>query len=167
MKLKWIVLLLFLVLACGLVAGGASPKAQTLAVGGTEVRTGDWIPGKGNIEPGGMIRGWEAEFTDELIGSAGDFASGIGPATMNCNLDENLTGICWGTFVFSNSIGTWEGTWQGSFNFMTGAGSYKAIGHGRGGLKGMTLQNDVVYPGYEISGPTGYVYSVVKSSHGF
>ena len=129
---------------------------------------GDWVPGKGNIEPGGMIRGWQAEFLDEMIGPAGDFASGSGPATMNCNMDENMTGPCWGTFVFSNSIGTWEGTWHGAFDFMTGAGSYKAVGHGTGGLKGMVLQNDVVYPGYAVSETgTGYVYSTVKSSHGF
>ena len=168
MKLKWIVLLLSLVLACGFIAGGASPRAQTLVAGGTEVRIGDWIPGMGTIEPGGIIRGWQAEFLDEMLGPAGDFASGSGPVTMNCNLDETMTGPCWGTFVFSNNIGTWEGTWHGTFNFVTGAGSYMAVGHGIGGLKGMTLHNDVVYPGYAVSETgTGYVYSTVKSSHGF
>lgn len=28
---------------------------------------------------------------------------------MNCNLDETLTGPCWGELEFSNSKGGWEG----------------------------------------------------------
>jgi hypothetical protein len=169
MKLKWIAMLLLFVMGCCLIAGGASSKVQTLVAGGTELRTGNWIPGRGNIESGGTIRGWQAGFQDDLIGPAGEFASGSGPVTMNCNLDASMTGPCWGTFEFSNSNGTWEGTWEGRFNFATLAGSYKAVGHGKGGLRGLTLHNDVVFPGVAVSGlaGTGYIYSTVTNAHGF
>jgi hypothetical protein len=82
---------------------------------------------------------------------------------MSCNLDQGLTGPCWGTFEFENDIGTWVGTWHGAFNFATGAGSYWAVARGQGGLKGLILKNSVVYPGYPVTGTgVGYVFSTVK-----
>lgn len=141
--------------------GGASPA--DLVAGGYEVMLGAWTPGRGNIEPGGKIRGWEGDFESTLFGPAGDLASGSGPVTMNCNLDAGLTGPCWGTFKYSNATGTWIGTWQGSFNFETGAGSYRAVAHGTGGLQGLMLQSDVVYPGWAVVGPgKGFLYSTVR-----
>jgi len=86
---------------------------------------------------------------------------------MNCDLDESVTGPCWGTFEFENAKGKWVGTWHGEFNFVTGAGSYRAEGHGQGGLKGMALGNDVVYPGnaFAVNGvPMGYIYSTVTTN---
>ena len=150
------------------------PKWESVVAGGTEENISGWTPGEGEIVPGGKIRGWTAEFQVTLIGPAGDLASGSGPVIMNCNLDDSLTGPCWGTFEFANDNGTWLCTWNGTFNFETGAGSYKLKGLGQGGLKGMVLLNDVVYPGWEVSGGIGYIYSTViypafghHNSHGY
>jgi hypothetical protein len=168
MRTKAIVLILVPVFACTLLAAGGWHRATKSVAGGTETSLGPWVPGQGSIEPGGKIRGWKTNFQDVLIGPAGELASGSGPVTMNCNLDESLTGPCWGTFEFSNSKGGWEGVWEGSFNFVAGAGSYRAVGHGQGQLKGMILQNDVVYPGYAfpVNGtPGGYIYSTVTDPH--
>ena len=166
MKVITVLALLMLVFAVSLAAGGSSQQVKTLVAGGTESAVGQWIPGEGAIEPGGKIRRWENQYQDVLVGPAGEFASGSGPATMNCNLDQSMTGPCWGTFSFSNSKGTWEGIWEGQFNFVTGAGYYRAVGHGRGGLRGMTLENHAVYAGWSVSGTTAYVYSKVSNPHG-
>lgn len=156
-------------LAIGALVGGAAVSSaggspsDELVAGGYEVMLGEWTPGQGNIEPGSKLRGWRGDFEATLVGPAGDLASGSGPVTMNCNLDAGLTGPCWGTFEYSNAIGTWIGSWQGTFNFVTGAGSYRAVAHGRNGLKGMVLQSDVVYPGWAIVGPgKGFLYSTVR-----
>jgi hypothetical protein len=165
MALKTIGLLVIGVLAGGLGAAGAPAAPTTLVAGGTEIAMGPWVPGQGQIQPGGKIRDWRTTFQDALLGPAGELASATGSVTMSCNLDDSLTGPCWGTFEFGNAKGTWVGTWQGTFNFVTGAGSYKAVGHGQGGLAGLVLDNDVVYPGnaFAVNGvPTGYVYSTVK-----
>jgi hypothetical protein len=155
-------------LAIGMAAATASADSSALVAGGTEVALGPWTPGEGNIEPGGRIRGWTASFLDTLIGPAGDLASGSGPVTMSCNLDAGLTGPCWGTFTFTNANGSWEGIWRGTFNFVTGAGSYKALAHGKGGLRGLVLENDVVFPGYAVPPQgTGYVFSTVRNPRGF
>jgi hypothetical protein len=135
--------------------------------GGTEVMIAPWTPGKGAIEPGAKIRGWTTRYQDTLTGQAGDLVSGQAECTMNCNLDDNLTGSCWGTFELTNSEGTWVGTWDGTFDFGTGAGTYKARGNGHGELEGMVLINNVVYPGYAFSaneyGGSGYIFSTVRS----
>ena len=140
-------------------------KYQNEVAGGKEEMITPWTPGTGGIEPGAKIRGWATQYQEVLIGPAGDLASGQLDCTMNCNLDDNLTGPCWGTFEITNSEGTWQGTYNGTFNFETGAGYYKAKGRGQGGLKGMVLVNEVVYPGYAVSaneyGGSGFVYSTV------
>jgi len=158
-----------LVLAIGVLVTGAfaseaadGAKPAELVAGGYEIMIETWTPGKGNIEPGGKIRDWTAVYQTTLFGPAGDLASGVGPVTMNCNLDSGLTGPCWGKFEFANATGTWIGTWQGSFNFATGAGSYQAVAHGTEGLQGLALKSDVVYPGYAVSPGTGYIYSTVR-----
>ena len=167
MGFKMLGLLAISVLVCGTAVIGAPEKS--IVGGGTETMLGQWTPGEGNIAPGAKIRNWTAPYQDIVIGPGGvpTLATGIGPVTMNCNLDDSLTGPCWGTFEFGNETGTWVGTWQGTFNFLTGAGSYHAIGHGQAGLRGMVLENDVVYPGGAFpgpqGGPIGYVYSTVKS----
>jgi hypothetical protein len=153
---------------CGLAAGAVfAEPSPPLVAGGTEAAMAPWVPGVGVIGPNARIRDWTAPFLDTLVGPAGELASGSGPVVMNCDLDETVTGPCWGTFEFENATGTWVGTWFGEFNFVTGAGSYKAVGHGQGGLKGMVLKNDVVFPGYAfaVNGvPTGYIYSTVKGA---
>jgi hypothetical protein len=153
---------------CGLAVGAAHPTSDvpSLVAGGTETPMAQWTPGRGTIGPGAKIRGWTTQFMDTLVGPAGELASAVGPVVMNCDLDETVTGPCWGTFEFENAKGKWVGVWHGEFNFVTGAGSYEAKGHGQGGLKGMVLENDVVYPGYAfaVGGvPFGYIYSTVRS----
>lgn len=170
MRIRKIVVLAVAVGAMGFgaLARAASPHTPALVAGGTEVATSPWTPGTGNIEPGGRIRDWTATYDDVLVGPAGDLASGSGPVTMNCNLDAGLTGPCWGTFTFTNAIGSWEGIWRGTFNFITGAGSYNAFAHGTGGLRGLSLENDVVFPGYAVSTTgTGYVFSTVRDPRWF
>ena len=137
-------------------------KPAELVAGGYEMMIEPWTPGQGNIEPGGKIRDWLAVYQTTLFGPAGEIASGTGPVTMNCNLDSGLTGPCWGKFEFSNASGTWNGTWQGSFNFVTGAGSYQAVAHGDGELQGLVLKSEVVYPGYAVDPGIGYIYSTVR-----
>jgi hypothetical protein len=145
--------------------GGAPQHPTTLVGGGTEMMLGSWTPGEGQIGPGQKIRGYTAPYLDTIVGPAGELASGTGPVTMNCNIDKTMTGPCWGTFEFENATGTWFGVWQGTFNFATGAGSYHGIGRGHGGLKGMVLEIDAVYPGWAFAPaggpPVGYVYSTV------
>ena len=138
------------------------PKWESVVAGGTEGNISGWTPGTGGIEPGGKLRGWTAEFEMTLIGPAGDLASGSGPVSMSCNLDDSLTGPCWGTLEITNSEGTWLGTWNATFNFETGAGTYKAKCFGQGGLKGMILDIVSVYPGYAVSeNGLGYDYATV------
>lgn len=166
MGIKVIGALVVGIVATAVVAVAANPPVPPLVAGGTEFATAQWMPGEGMIGPGAKIRGWWAPFVDTLVGPAGEYASGSGPVVMNCDLDETVTGPCWGTFEFENAYGKWVGTWHGEFNFVTGAGSYKAEGHGEGGLKGMVLQNEVVFPGYAFGAapPTGYIYSTVKNA---
>jgi hypothetical protein len=175
MKTKLVSVFLLVLLTCVFAEAGSSknnkknglfwPKCESEAAGGTEVMISPWTPGEGGIEPGAKIRGWTAQYQETLIGQAGDLASGQLECTMNCNLDDKLTGPCWGTFEITNDNGTWLGTFNGTFNFQTGAGSYKAKGLGQGGLKGMVLLNDVVYPGWAFSaneyGGSGFIYSTV------
>lgn len=175
MKTKLVSVFLFVLLTCvfaeaGLAGGNKMhgrfwPKWESEVAGGTEENISGWTPGTGGIEPGGKIRGWTADFEIILFGPAADLVSGSCPASMNCNLDDSLTGPCWGTFEITNNKGTWQGTYNGTFNFETGAGYYRAKGYGQGGLKGMVLINDVVYPGYAVSanenGGSGFIYSTV------
>ncbi|MCX6545207.1 MAG: hypothetical protein NTV05_12465 [Acidobacteria bacterium] len=166
MRIRMIGVLVVGIMVAGGFALTAARSASPLVAGGTEVALANWTPGQGMIGPGGKIRGWTTVFKDTLVGPAGEYSSAAGPVVMNCDLDDTVTGPCWGTFEFENAVGKWVGTWQGTFNFATGAGSYKAQGHGQGGMKGMVLENDVVYPGgaFAVNGvPTGYVYSTVKN----
>lgn len=168
MNAKGTSLLIAIVLTFSLCLNGASHKVRSLTAGGTETNLGLIDPGQGYPPvPGGKIRGVKTMYQDTLIGPAGEYASGSGPVTMNCNLDEDLTGPCWGTFEFANAKGTWKGVWEGQFNFALGAGSYKATAYGRGGLQNMILQTVAVYPGVPITGfpPSGYVYATVRIIH--
>ena len=175
MKIKLIsvfVLVLLILLFAGVGLSGnikkncfVFPRYEKEVAGGTEIMMEPWTPGEGIIEPGARIRGWTTQYQETLTGPAGDLTSGQLECTLNCNLDENLTGPCWGKFKITNSNGTWLGTYNGTFNFETGAGYYKAKGFGKGDLKGMAILNDVVYPGWAVSaneyGGSGFIYSTV------
>ena len=93
----WVLVVIgVVVLAGGMAAMRPQRHVPALVAGGTEVRVGEWVPGEGSIAPGARIRGWSADFQDTLVGPAGDLATGSGPVTMNCDLDDTVTGPCWG-----------------------------------------------------------------------
>jgi hypothetical protein len=89
-----------------------------------------------------------------LSGVTGTAASMFEGATyqlvLNCNLDKDLKGECWGTFKMTvTGQGEWEGSWQGKFDLVNFTGSYSAVGHGLGGpMDGLQMKYDAVYNGY-------------------
>ncbi|HLG13402.1 MAG TPA: hypothetical protein VJH03_02610 [Blastocatellia bacterium] len=113
------------------------------------------------------IRGRVSEYNYVLEGPAAGLFGPSATATLNCNLDENMTGPCWGTFEWpASDEERWEGIWYGPFNLATFAGSYKAAGHGHGGrLDGLKLKIDAEYPG-DRPYPYGNVSLMVFDPHG-
>jgi hypothetical protein len=113
------------------------------------------------------LRGRLTRYSAVLEGSAASLFGTSLTATVNCNLDENLTGPCWGTFDWPALDGErWKGIWHGQFNLATFAGSYEAVGHGRGGrIDGLKMKSSAVYPG-DRPYPYGNVSLTVFDPHG-
>jgi hypothetical protein len=70
-----------------------------------------------------------------------------GPITfvVNCNMNANYRGPCWGTFEWDVSpVGIWEGTWTAPvMDLMTYESQISLVGHGIGGdIEGMQLKLD-------------------------
>jgi hypothetical protein len=87
--------------------------------------------------------------------------AGVNEVVVNCDLDANMAGPCWGTFkwaVRSPFLGDpgeiWEGFWFGYFDLTSFIASYRATGYGHGGrLEGLQLELQCVYPGLpEVTG---------------
>ena len=143
----------------------ASP-AKFLTAEGVYVISPDVIDPGVTTCPGGPcdpkspvhIRGQVFEMTGSLQGDAGSLFGPSAIIKMNCNLDSQLTGPCWGTFEWSLSgEGKWKGVWNGKFDLLNYTGSYQCIGHGEGGsLEGLKFIMDSVMPG----GP--YAHSSVE-----
>lgn len=75
---------------------------------------------------------------------------GTNQFTVNCNLDGDYQGHCWGTFEITipGKGGSWEGSWGGTFDFAGNSEHLQAIGHGTGGdLDGLQLNYDYLNPG--------------------
>jgi len=88
-------------------------------------------------------------------GDATPLLAGIDTVTIDCSLDGNLVGTCWGTFEWQvDDDSLWAGTLNGSFDFSTFAFDYQMVGNGFGGIvDGMQLHYDVVYDGgYDFIG---------------
>jgi len=112
-----------------------------------EVEHGQWIT---DDQGRTKIRNRIVQYQETMQGPAADLVNGVITTTMNCNLDENWTGPCWGAYQWPiSATEKWAGVWEGTFNFGVVAGSYHASGHGEGGkLAGLRLDMDTVYPGY-------------------
>ena len=67
---------------------------------------------------------------------------------VNCNLDENLQGECWGAFELDSSAGgQWKGTWSGKFDLIHYISVVSIVGHGEGGaIDGLQMKMDVMSP---------------------
>ena len=88
--------------------------------------------------------------------AAAMFAGATHRSVVNCNLDADLKGQCWGTFKMTvPGQGEWEGAWEGQFDLANLTGSYSAVGHGLGGpLDGLQMKYDAVYGGF--TGPFAF-----------
>ncbi len=87
--------------------------------------------------------------TDVTGTGAAVFQGGTSRIVVNCNLDANLRGPCWGTFeLIVPGQGIWEGSWNGIFDLVNFVGSYSVVGHGSGEqLDGLQMKYDAVYNG--------------------
>jgi len=70
-----------------------------------------------------------------------------GPITfvVNCNMNADYRGPCWGTFEWSvPGMGTWEGTWTAPvMDLMTYESQISMVGHGIGGeIEGKQIKLD-------------------------
>jgi hypothetical protein len=85
----------------------------------------------------------------EVQGSAASMFQGEFRPVVNCNLNKNLQGECWGTFEAESSAGgKWEGTWCGKFDLVNYIAVISAVGHGDGGdIDGMQMKMDAMSPG--------------------
>lgn len=173
MKARVLILMLVLLFLASAVSSEASGHKKFLSATGQEFLLNVINPGQvtcvgGPCGPGShmKLRGRIAEFNDVLEGPAGELLTGVVSITMACNLDENMTGPCWGTFELPLSDReVWEGIWYGEFNLATFAGNYTAIGHGHGGrLHGLMMKSDVDYPG-DRPYPYGNISAIVLDPH--
>jgi hypothetical protein len=93
-----------------------------------------------------------------LPGASGDAApllDGTATVTIDCNLDGDLRGHCWGVFEWQvDAESRWAGVVSGTFDFRTFSFVYRLVGRGFGGtVDGMQLQYDVSYDGgYDFIG---------------
>lgn len=87
--------------------------------------------------------------TDVTGTAAAMLQGGANRVVVNCNLDSNLKGECWGTFEITvPGQGKWEGSWNGTFDLMTFVASLSAVGHGSGEhLDGLQMKYDAVNNG--------------------
>jgi hypothetical protein len=174
-----IIVMLFVVLpTVSLVASGQPHHAQSMTA--TCVESVDysrldevtWESGYPPT-PGGKVRGLTLPYmVTEIHGSALDFLADAKVLyTINCNLDENLTGPCWGTVAYSkDSVKLLEGVWSGEYNFSpdVDAGRWQTVANGTSAdLRGLVLHSDAVTPGPgpEFTFDT-YIYARVTSPPG-
>jgi hypothetical protein len=88
-------------------------------------------------------------------GEAAPLLEGTDTVTIDCNLDGDLRGSCWGVFEWDvDSDSSWAGGVSGTFDFSTFTFVYRMVGKGFGGIvDGMQLQYDVSYDGgYDFIG---------------
>ena len=147
----------------GVFAVGNSDKKVTTATGTTLCTPndlGEWISlPSGNLH----IRDFSTICVDTYPSAPQFNVTSL--ITMNCNLDKNWYGPCWGTFgrMPDDPTPGFEGVWVGKFNliniFITGAtpGTIRLKGFDNGGsLEGLKFEGVVIYP--ETPGPaTSYI----------
>lgn len=83
------------------------------------------------------------------VGPAVPLLVGVNTLAIDCSLDGNLKGSCWGTFEWKvDAEATWDGVVSGTFDFSDLSLDYQMVGRGFGGaVDGMQLHYDVIYPG--------------------
>jgi len=127
-----------------LAAGLALAQATVTLYTATEAPGAIIDPGTVTFPDGNMhLRGAERYYT--RVGSDPRVSGGTLTGVTNANLDKNMSGPIWGTFRWEIGGGVWEGTWQGRFNFVTGAGEYESVGHGSGDFRGLQMRDHCVY----------------------
>lgn len=131
---------------------GIQPGRATCAGGRP---TGKWFPDAMCTAGTDRILTRAEVDSTQLTGVGGTGAAMFAGATnrlvVNCNLDANLKGYCWGTFeiTLSGGQGKFEGTWTGPFDLTNLVGFYSGDGHGSGGqLHGLRMKYVGVYPGF-------------------
>jgi hypothetical protein len=148
MKAKTTVICITVLLACSAIARGESDK-KILVASGLRITTvndpGQWIG-----EPSGntKVRGMVLRSVDTLIGPAADLVPVIGLVSMNCNLDRDGYGPCWGTFALApgnpSDTPAWEGVFEGSWNMYTNEARFKIMGH----ADGLKLEEEAFFTPY-------------------
>lgn len=85
----------------------------------------------------------------EPVGPAVPLLSGVNTMTIDCSLDGNLKGACWGTFEWAvDDTASWAGVLSGTFDFATITLDFQLVGRGFGGaVDGLQLHYDCFYPG--------------------
>jgi hypothetical protein len=83
------------------------------------------------------------------VGPAVPLLAGVNTLTVDCSLDGNLKGSCWGTFEWNvDDESMWGGVVSGTFDYSDLTLDYQMVGRGFGGaVDGMQLHYDAIYPG--------------------
>ncbi|MFN7949002.1 MAG: hypothetical protein U0Z53_26850 [Blastocatellia bacterium] len=98
-----------------------------------------------------LIRGAIRYFDyQELAGPAAAMFAGTSRFVLNCNLNPDYQGSCWGTFEWPVTAmgGKWEGTFFGELDLLKAFVKVTAVGQGSGGeLEDREMKYDILYPG--------------------
>jgi hypothetical protein len=110
----------------------------------TETLAKNIDPGRWTFLPSGhvVLRGRVSDYTDTATDPR---LTGTARATMNGNLDSNLTGPVWGEAHETIGNGVWDGMWHGHFNLQTGSGDYDAVLHGSGAFDDLQVMEHCSY----------------------
>jgi hypothetical protein len=139
-----------------LVTGFALAQAIMTPYTATEAPLALVSPGE-TTQPDGNahIRG----YTLDLVRTGSDprVTGGTLRTMMNLNLGKDFSGPIWGTSHWEIGSGVWEGTFEGSTNFVTHVGYYDAVWHGSGQFGGLQLKETCVYTGTRIGNCTGRI----------
>jgi hypothetical protein len=148
MKAKTTVIFITVLLACNAIVRGESDKKILVATGLRITAVID--PGQMTVEPSSntKVRGMVLRIEDTLIGPAADLVPVIVLGTMNCNLDRDGYGPCWGTFALApgnpSDTPAWEGVFEGSWNMYTNEARFKITGH----ADGLKLEEEAFFTSY-------------------
>jgi len=151
MKNKRVLVLVFLALLVVTMMGPRSVTAEAIQkeFTGTEIFVEEIDPGIWDYLPNGgsHLRGQIAE---SAMNSTDSRVSGTATVIMNANLDANLTGPFWGSFVLTvepfpgcSEGGSWEGTFAGKISYTQFYAYYHAVIQGVSGcVEGMKASID-------------------------
>ncbi len=133
-----------LITATLLVVGIAVARSTVTPFTLTETLTRNVDPGQWSFLPSGKIR-LRDRVSDYSDTATDPRLTGTVRATMNCNLDSNWTGPCWGATHEQIGDGVWDGTWNGNLNLQTGSGDADTVLHGSGAFDGLQMMEHCAY----------------------